>query len=163
QAGARLKPIPLTFRQEPVYPQATAGSPDEAAAELIELFDFLDDWGDRYNQIIEMGEKLLPMPAAMKTPENRVHGCQSTVFISARKKPGSANRLEFLADSDADIVRGLVAILQKVYSGQPADKVVAFDVNAFMGRLGLDKHLSMGRRNGLGEMIQRVRKFAAGL
>ena len=69
--------------------------------------------------------------------------------------------MEFLADSDADIVRGLVALLQKVYSGQAADRILAFDVTAFMKRLGLDKNLSMGRRNGLGEMVQRIRQFAA--
>lgn len=161
EASARSRPIPLTIRQEPIYPPASASSPEQAADELVELFDFLDDWSDRYRQIIEMGEKLLAMPAAMKTEENRVRGCQSTVYISARRKPGSRNLVEFLADSDADIVRGLVAVLQKVYSGQSADKIVAFDVEAFMQRLGLDKNLSMGRRNGLGEMVQRIRKFAA--
>ena len=160
EASSRSKAIPTLPRQEPTYPPASAASPEEAAAELIELFDFLDDWGDRYRQIIEMGEKLLPMPVAMKTEENRVRGCQSTVYISARRKPGTANSLEFLADSDADIVRGLVALLQKVFSSQPADQVLAFDVQAFMHRLGLDSNLSMGRRNGLAEMVQRIRKFA---
>ncbi len=159
EAGSRAKPVPLTFRQEPLYPGPSAASPDEAAAELIELFDFLEDWGDRYGQIIEMGAKLMPMAAALRTEENRVRGCQSTVFLSARRKPGT-NRVEFLADSDADIVRGLIALLQRVYSGQPADKVLAFDLQGFMQRLGLDKNLSMGRRNGLGEMVERIRKFA---
>jgi cysteine desulfurase/selenocysteine lyase len=161
EASSRGKPEVVTPNLEPLYPPASAPSPERAAEELIELFEFLEDWPDRYRQIIEMGEKLLPMPAAMKTEDNRVHGCQSTVYISARKKPGSKNILEFLADSDADIVRGLVALLQKVYSGQPADQVLAFDVHAFMQRLGLDRNLSMGRRNGLGEMVQRIRKFAA--
>ena len=87
-----------------------------------------------------MGEKLLPMPAEMKTEENRVRGCQSTVYISARKKPGTMNVLEFLADSDADLVRGLVALLQKVYSGQPADRILAFDVQVFMRRVGLRQY-----------------------
>jgi cysteine desulfurase/selenocysteine lyase len=161
EASSRLKPMAVSSGQEPAYPPASAASPEEAAAELVELFDFLEDWGDRYRQIIEMGEKLLPMPAAMKTEETRVRGCQSTVYIWARKKPGTDNVVEFLADSDADIVRGLVALLQKVFSGQAAAKVLAFDVQGFMHRLGLDKNLSMGRRNGLGEMVQRIRKFAA--
>jgi cysteine desulfurase/selenocysteine lyase len=161
EASARGKPSTPPSRQEPAYPPASAASPELAAAELVELFDFLDDWPDRYRQIIEMGEQLLPMPAAMKTEENRVRGCQSTVFIAARRKPGASNIVEFLADSDADIVRGLIALLQKVYSGQPADQIVALDVQGFMHRLGLDNNLSMGRRNGLGEMVQRVRKFAA--
>jgi cysteine desulfurase/selenocysteine lyase len=161
EASARSKPMPLPTPRDAEYPPASATSPDAAAADLVELFDFLDDWNERYNQIIEFGEKLLPMPAQLKTEANRVHGCQSTVFIDARQKPGAKDIVEFLADSDADIVRGLVAILQKVYSGQPADKIVAFDVQDFMKRLGLDQNLSMGRRNGLGEMVQRVRKFAA--
>jgi cysteine desulfurase/selenocysteine lyase len=160
EASSRVKPTPPPSRQEPVFPPAAAASPEEAAQDLVELFEFLEDWPDRYRQIIEMGEQLLPMPAEMKSEVTRVHGCQSTVYIFARPKPGAGNVLEFLADSDADIVRGLVAILQKVYSGQRAEQILAFDVQAFMRRLGLDKNLSMGRRNGLGEMVQRVRKFA---
>ncbi len=89
-----------------------------------------------------------------------MQGCQSTVYLWPRRQPGSKNIVEFLADSDADIVRGLVALLQRVYSGFPADRILAFDLQAFMARLGLDKNLSMGRRNGFGEMVQRVRQFA---
>jgi cysteine desulfurase/selenocysteine lyase len=161
EASARSTPMPSPTPHDPVYPPASATSPEAAAADLIELFDFLDDWVARHNQIIEMGAKLLPMPAQLKTEANRVHGCQSTVFIDARQKPGASGIVEFLADSDAHIVRGLVAMLQKIYSGQPADQIVAFDVQGFLKRLGLDQNLSMGRRNGLGEMVQRVRKFAA--
>jgi cysteine desulfurase / selenocysteine lyase len=160
EASSRSQPATLSPRQEPTYPPASAASPDAAANELVEMFDFLDNWQDRYHFLIEMGEKLLPMPDSMKTEENRVRGCQSTVYLWARKKPGADTILEFLADSDADIVRGELALLQKVYSGQPADKVLAFDVKAFMQRLGLDQNLSMGRRNGLGEMVQRIRNFA---
>ncbi len=101
------------------------------------------------------------MPAALKTEATRVHGCQSTVHIALRKKPGTADVIEFLADSDADIVRGLVALLQRLFSGQRAADVLAFDVHAFFRRLGLEANLSMGRRNGLGEMVKRLRAFAA--
>jgi cysteine desulfurase / selenocysteine lyase len=160
EASDRGKPVALPSHEEATYPPASAASPEQAAEQLIELFDFLEDWQDRYRQIIEMGEQLLPMPAAMKNENTRVRGCQSTVYIYARRRPGTSNILEFLADSDAEIVRGLVALLQKVYSGQPADQILAFDVQTFMGRLGLDKNLSMGRRNGLGEMVQRIRRFA---
>jgi cysteine desulfurase/selenocysteine lyase len=117
EASARSKPMPPPTPHDAEYPPASATSPDAAAADLVELFDFLDDWNERYNQIIELGEKLLPMPAQLKTEANRVRGCQSTVFIDAREKPGARGIVEFLADSDADIVRGLVAILQKVYPG----------------------------------------------
>jgi cysteine desulfurase / selenocysteine lyase len=146
---------------QPVYAAAAAPTPLAAAEELAELFEFLDDWTDRYGAIIEMGDKLPPMPAELMTEANRVHGCQSTVYLAARKKPGSADVLEFLATSDADIVRGLVALLQRVFSGQRAAQILAFDVQAFFRRLGLDTNLSMGRRNGLSEMVKRIRHFAA--
>jgi cysteine desulfurase/selenocysteine lyase len=103
------------------------------------------------------------MPAALQTAENRVHGCQSTVFLHARRKPGSDDVVEFLASSDAEIVRGELALLQKVYSGQRAGEVLGFNVREFFARLGLDKHLTLGRRNGLAEMVKRVRGFAAEL
>jgi cysteine desulfurase/selenocysteine lyase len=145
------------------FPEASALSPESAANELAEDFDFLEDWADRYQHIIELGEKLPPMPTEMKVPENRVHGCQSTVFLQARKKPGTSDVIQFLADSDADIVRGELAILQRLYSGQKAGDVLAFDVQRFFHRLGLDQHLTMGRRNGLAEMVKRIRGFAADL
>ena len=146
---------------QPVYPVAAATTPQAAAEEIIEVFDFLDDWADRYQYMIEIGAKLPPMPAALQTEATRVHGCQSTVYLHARKKPGTADILEFLASSDAEIVRGELALLQKVYCGQRAGDVLAFDVHEFFGRLGLDQHLTMGRRNGLAEMVKRIRGFAA--
>ena len=127
------------------------------------VFDFLDDWSDRYEHIIETGKKLPPMPHALETEATRVHGCQSTVYMHSRKKPGTSDILEFLASSDAEIVRGELALLQKVYGGQRAADILAFDVQAFFARLGLDKHLTMGRRNGLAEMVKRLRNFAAEL
>jgi len=164
--AGRLKPhtaaVPLTLLQpEPTYPAAVADSPTEAAEELAELFEFLDDWTERYQHIIELGQKLPPMPAELKTEPNRVRGCQSTVFLWPRVKPGTTEVVEFLADSDADIVRGLIAVLQRLFSGQEAGEVLAFDVDGYFTRLGLNQHLSMGRRNGLGEMVQRIRSFAA--
>jgi cysteine desulfurase/selenocysteine lyase len=90
-----------------------------------------------------------------------VHGCQSTVFLSGRKQPNSLDTIEFGAESDAFIVNGLIALLTRVFSGQRAKDVLAFDVDAFFAKLGLDQHLSMGRRNGLAGMISRVRRLAA--
>jgi cysteine desulfurase/selenocysteine lyase len=160
-AADKVRPAPVGLpRQEPVYPAASALSPEVAAAELVEVFDFLEDWTDRYQYIIELGEKLPPMPAELQTPANRVHGCQSTVFLDVRRKPGTADVIEFLASSDAEIVRGELALLQKVYSGQRAADVLALDVHGLFHRLGLDANLSMGRRNGLGEMVKRLRNFA---
>jgi cysteine desulfurase/selenocysteine lyase len=162
QASGRAR-VTVPAESEPAYPAAAAASPEEAAQEVIETFDFLEDWADRYQYLIELGEKLPPMPAVLQTPENRVHGCQSTVFLHARRKPGTADVLEFLATSDAEIVRGELALLQKVYSGQRAGEVLSFNVQEFFRRLGLDQHLTLGRRNGLAEMVKRIRGFAATL
>jgi len=146
---------------EPAYPGPVAPTPDAAAARILEDFEFLEDWSDRYQHIIELGGKLPFMPPEFQTESTRVHGCQSTVFLHTRKKPGTVDVIEFLASSDAEIVRGELALLQKVYSGQRAGDVLAFDVHGFFGGLGLDKHLTMGRRNGLAEMVKRIRGFAA--
>lgn len=139
------------------YPEASAATPTAAAAELAEAFEFLGDWKDRYQFLIELGERLPPLPAGSKTEANRVHGCQSTVHLVARVKPGTDDTLEFLADSDADIVRGLIGLLEKLFSGQRPGEILGFDVEAFFTQIGLDQHLSMTRRNGLHGMVQRIR------
>jgi cysteine desulfurase/selenocysteine lyase len=163
-ADAAARPRPVAVAQpEPAYPRAAAPSPEAAAEKLAEVFDFLGDWDERYQYLLELGLKLPSLPAEFKTEANRVHGCQSTVFLAARKRPGTADVLEFLADSDADLVRGLIAVLQQVFSGQKAAAVLAFDVEGFFARLGLDQHLTLGRRNGLAAMVQRIRLHAAGL
>jgi cysteine desulfurase/selenocysteine lyase len=165
-AGAARRPwrsAGVATRPEPAYPKAAAPSPREAAEELVETFELFDSWPERYQYVLDLGKKLLPMPEEMKTEENRVRGCQSTVFLSARRQPETEDVVEFLADSDADLVRGLIAVLQRVFSGQPAAAVAAFDVEKFFHQLGLDQHLTLGRRNGLAAMVQRVRRFAADL
>jgi cysteine desulfurase/selenocysteine lyase len=163
-AAARAKLIALpTMRPEPIYPKPTAPSPQEAADRIVEDFEFLEDWGDRYQYIIDLGRKLPPLPDDFRTEPHRVHGCQSTVFLHTRQKPGTADVLEFLADSDADIVRGLIGLLERVLSGHRAGDLLAFDVEAFFTRLGLNQNLSMGRRNGLAAMVQRIRNSAATL
>jgi cysteine desulfurase / selenocysteine lyase len=143
------------------YPQAVAESPEAAAEEIAEIFDLLPDWPMRHQQIMDFGARLPAMPESLKTPENFVPGCQSRVHVSARVRPGTEAVIEFLADSDADIVRGLIALLQQLYSGQEADSILAFDAQAFFSRLGLDEHLSMTRRNGLVAMVERLRLIAA--
>jgi cysteine desulfurase/selenocysteine lyase len=147
----------------PSYPEPAAASPQEAADELLETFDFLGDWRERYQYIVELGEKLPPLPPEAKTEATRVYGCQSTVHMIARKRPGTADTIDFLADSDADLVRGLIAILQRVFSGQSAPAILNFDVETFFKKLGLDQHLTLGRRNGLASMVQRVRTLAGQL
>jgi cysteine desulfurase/selenocysteine lyase len=161
EAAAKSRPLAPAATAEPSYPKPYAASPKTGADKLAAAFEFLDNWPERYQQIIDFGKKLPPMPVELKTEPNRVYGCQSTVHIAARKKPGTADVLEFLADSDADIVRGLIAILQRVYNGQKASDVLAFDVEGFFTRIGLDKNLTLGRRNGLSSMVQRIRKLAS--
>jgi cysteine desulfurase/selenocysteine lyase len=162
EAAAKQQPEAASAAQ-PAYAEAAADRPEAAAEELAETFEFFDEWAERYQYLLELGEKIPPVPEGLKTESNRVRGCQSTVFLSARKKPGTADVLEFVADSDADLVCGLIALLERVYSGQKAADVLAFDVEGFFARLGLDQHLTLGRRNGLASMVQRIRAHAASL
>ncbi|HEY1921783.1 MAG TPA: aminotransferase class V-fold PLP-dependent enzyme, partial [Tepidisphaeraceae bacterium] len=145
------------------FPTASAPSPQTAADELIETFEFLGDWEQRHQFLIDEGDKLLPMLPEMKTEPHRVRGCMSTVHLVTRKRPGTADTMEFLADSDAAIVRGLISILQRVYSGQAAKAILDFNIESLLKRLGLDQQLSMGRRNGLSSMIDRIRAEATAL
>jgi cysteine desulfurase/selenocysteine lyase len=162
-AAARSQPAAQARGSEPTYPRAAAPSPQEAADELAEEFELFDNWADRYQYLIELGEAIPPVPDALRTEANRVRGCQSTVYLWARKRPDTADVIEFVADSDADIVSGLIALLERLFSGQKASQVLAFDVAGFFARLGLDQHLTLGRRNGLASMVQRIRNFAATL
>lgn len=140
-----------------------ADSPRAAADEIAEVFELLPDWPMRHQHIIDLGDRLPPMPESLKTEANAVHGCQSQVHIAARVRPGTTDVIEFLADSDANIVRGLIALLQQLYSGQRACDILAFDVEAFFKQIGLDQHLSLTRRNGLEAMVRRVRQLAGSI
>lgn len=142
------------------FPEAAASSPEAAAEQLMDEFSVLDDWADRYQFIIDLGNKLPAFPASERIEANRVHGCQSTVYLSARKRPGTVDTLDFIAESDADIVKGLIAILQRLFAGQKASAILAFEVDGFLEKLGLDKHLALTRRNGLASMIQRIKALA---
>jgi cysteine desulfurase/selenocysteine lyase len=138
--------------RQPAPATSPFASPDAAANEMIETFEFLEDWEQRYELLTDLGEKLPPMPEALKTEANLVHGCQSIVYLHATKRPGSAI-----------IVRGLVALLLRVYSGQSAKAILAFDDKAFIEKLGLDKNATMFRRTGLDGMVKRIRAEAARL
>jgi cysteine desulfurase/selenocysteine lyase len=164
-AGAvrRSQPAAHARDSEPAYPRAAAPSPQAAADELAEEFELFDNWADRYQYLIELGEAIPPVPDELRTEANRVRGCQSTVFLWARKRPDTADVIEFVADSDAEIVSGLISLLERLFSGQRSGDVLAFDVEGFFARLGLDQHLTLGRRNGLASMVQRIRNFAAAL
>lgn len=130
----------------------------EAFDEIAETFDFLDDWEERYRHVIELGKAMPPMDPALHVPATKVEGCASQVWIMPRIQDG---RFDFQGDSDALIVRGLIAVLHALYSGLPVGQVGQVDAQAALARLGLDEHLSAQRSNGLRAMVGRIRQLAA--
>ncbi|SFF23354.1 Cysteine desulfuration protein SufE [Fontimonas thermophila] len=128
--------------------------------ELIETFELLGDWEERYRYLIELGRKLPPLPEAERTETNKVRGCMSQVWLTHRVVPGTPPRLEFLGDSDAHIVKGLIALLFGLLSGKTAQEILATDVSGLFERLGLENHISMNRRNGFYAMVERIRQMA---
>lgn len=131
--------------------------------EIVEDFAFLDAWEDRYRYIIELGDDLEALPDDLKTEEHRVQGCVSNVWLVMRVEagpPGEPSRIRFLADSDSQIVRGLVSILVTLCSGRTAQEIQALDIESIFERLELGKHLSRSRSNGLHSMIKRIRRLA---
>ena len=130
---------------------------DEIQAEIVEDFSFLPEWDERYAYLIELGQKMAPLPAEYKTEENIVRGCQSTVWLHRECRDG---KVLLESDSDSLIVKGLAALLMKVYSGQPAEDILTANLTFFEGT-GLSKHLSSQRANGLMAMIDEIKAFAA--
>ena len=125
---------------------------------IAEDMAFLDEWEDRYRYVIELGKAMPEMPEALKTPATKVDGCASQVWIATRRDGG---RMDFDGDSDAMIVRGLIAVLKALYAGRPPAEVLATDAQAAFARLGLDQALSSQRSNGLRAMVARLREAAA--
>jgi cysteine desulfuration protein SufE len=132
-------------------------------ATILENFSFLDDWEDRYRYVIELGGELEPLTEAEHAAQYKVQGCASQVWLICERGDGGqgAPRLRFRGDSDAHIVRGLIAILMAMYSGKPADEILALDAQSLFAQMGLKDHLTQQRSNGLASMIQRIRADAA--
>ena len=130
----------------------------EAFEDIAETFDFLDDWEDRYRHVIELGKAMPPLDDSFKVPALKVQGCASQVWL---RPMIDAGRFDFQGDSDAMIVRGLIAVLHALYSGVPLAEVGKIDATAELGRLGLNEHLSSQRSNGVRAMVQRIREEAA--
>jgi len=128
---------------------------NELQNQIISDFELFDDWDDKYAYIIELGKKMPPMPEQYKTEENIVKGCQSKVWLHAHNKE---NKVFFLGDSDALIVKGLVALLIKVLSGQTAEDIAQSNL-FFLEKIGLQQHLSMTRANGLASMIKQMKAY----
>ena len=134
----------------------------DAFEEIADTFEFLDDWEDRYRHVIDMGKTMSPLEDALKVPATKVDGCASQVWLVPRiegEGPGAV--FTFRGESDAMIVRGLIAILVALYDGLTVAEVLDVDAGAEFKRLGLDAHLSAQRSNGLRAMIQRIRQTAA--
>ena len=130
--------------------------------EIVENFELFDDWEDRYRYVIELGREMAPLPEARKTSAAKVEGCASQVWLIPELRRNAAGRdcLHFEGDSDAMIVRGLIAVLSALYSGQPLNDVPKIDAPAQLGRLGLEQHLSSQRSNGLKAMVRRLNDLA---
>ena len=129
---------------------------NELQDEIIEDFDFFEDWDDKYAHIIEMGKELQPLAEEHKTDDNIIKGCQSRVWLNAEMKE---DNLILEADSDAIIVKGLVAMLLKVFSNHTPDEIMNSDIY-FMEKIGMANHLSPTRSNGLVAMIKQIKLYA---
>lgn len=127
---------------------------------IFDDFAFLDDWEERYRYIIELGNALPPYPETARDEAHRVRGCVSQVWLHTQHGEGSDPVLQFKGDSDAHIVRGLVAIMLLVFSGKKASAILEIDAESVLRRLGLDEHLTPQRANGLRAMVKRIQDEA---
>lgn len=125
--------------------------------ELIENFELLEYWEDKYRYLIDLGNNLEPLPAALKTDEFKVMGCQSQVWLVPELKDG---QLSFKGDSDAIIVKGLIAVVLTIFEDKTPSEILSFDLDSVFAKLGLKEHLSPSRRNGLLSMIEKIRFYA---
>lgn len=139
---------------ETLFPLETTAA--EAQAAIKDEFAFFGDWSERYQYLIDLGRKLPPFPEEWKTEERRLHGCQSMVWIVPQ---GNAGKLDFHAISDSAIVSGLIYLALRVYSGRPASEIIATEPD-YIADIGLAKHLSPTRSNGLASLLAFIRDTA---
>lgn len=152
------KPLLIDRSEKPAYirPMNSSAAIDRTTQEIVDEFAFFDDWVQRYEYIIEMGKALPGLPDDRKDDAHKVPGCQSQVWFHARREDG---RIHFDADSDAMIVRGLIALLLRVYSGRTPDEIIGTPPE-FFEVLELGSHLSGSRANGLHAMVTRIHAYA---
>ena len=129
---------------------------------LYKNFEVLGNWQDRYRFIIEMGKKIPQLNEKDKTEENKVHGCMSTVHMVIHKTKDAPAKINFVANSDAMIVNGLIAILDIVYNGKTPEEIRRTDIKTIFSKLGLENHLSPNRRNGFFSMVDRLQQYSTG-
>ena len=138
-----------------------ASSPLPPLDEIVENFEFLDEWDDRYRYLIELGRALPPYPEEVRDEAHLVRGCASQVWLNARTEgDGDEPIMRLDADSDAHIVRGLVALALAAYDARPASEVAAFDLGPTLKRIGLDEHLTPQRANGFASLVGRIKEEA---
>lgn len=128
--------------------------------ELIERFELLDQWEDRYRYLIDLGKTLEPLTDAEKTPETKVEGCISQVWMVSEIEPGAPAIMRFRGDSDSHIVRGLVAVLLLLCSARTPQQILDTDIEGIFSQLGLEQHISPNRRNGFFSMVGRIQQHA---
>lgn len=129
--------------------------------EILEGFEFIDDWEERYRFLIELGRDLEPLPEAAHNAANKVQGCASQVWLETEVSGGDDPVLSFRGDSDAHLVRGLIAVLLALYSGRTARRILVTDAGATLDRMGLKEHLTPQRSNGVRAMVERIKREAA--
>ena len=129
--------------------------------ELFTEFQELGDWDAQCDYLIDLGHELPKLPDSAKIESNRVRGCQSNVWMDIHTKKGNPPIIEFIANSDAIIVNGLIAVLMAMYDGRAPQEILSVDAKGVFAKLGLERHLSSQRRNGLFGMVERVRRYAA--
>lgn len=134
---------------------------DAKTQELKDTFEILPDWEERYAFIIDLGKKLEPLPKYAYCDEYKVRGCMSQVWLIADTEDGAPPVMVFKGDSDAHIVRGLIAILLIIFSGKSAQEIVDTDIHAIFEELQLEQHITMNRRNGLFSMVETIQRLAA--
>ncbi len=149
----------------PASPDASASAASASTLtldDLREAFESLDGWEERYRYLIDLGRRLEPMPADDKTDTTKVEGCMSQVWMVGRAATGASGEtlLHLSADSDASIVRGLIAVLMVVYGDKTPAAILATDIGSLFDDLGFGQHISMNRRNGFYAMVQRIRREA---
>ena len=130
--------------------------------DVAETFEFIQDWEERYRILIDLGRKLPEFPEEQRTESNRVEGCTSNVWLICYRDKNDPRRLIFVADSDAFIVKGLIALVLMAYSGRTPEEIQATDISDLFARLGLEQNLSPNRRDGFYAMVARIHALAAG-
>ncbi len=155
--GLFLNPYSKLIKLKANLIMSTNNASAEAEA-IANEFGFFDDWEDRYQMLIDQGRKLAPMPEKYRHDDFRLRGCQSVVYFAAERD--EADKITFMAQSDAAIVQGLVALLLRVYSGRTATEIRETEPE-FLTKIGLDSHLSATRKNGLASMLNAIKSAAA--